>query len=133
MFNQVTLDRVSQTFRVLDTDAAVSGSVGLNLYDVALVAGDAGDQIIQLLLSIWGQDSLGAVKSNINFIDLLVLIDAAHLSVELIDMSGSALRRRICALGLSAGGSGRLVCSVSGRLSLDRKSTRLNSSHLGIS
>ncbi len=48
----------------------------------------------------------------------MVLIKAVDGGVELIDVAGSALGQRVGLLGLSAGGSGRLVGGVRSRLRL---------------
>ena len=107
--NQVALDRFSQALGALDAGAAGLGRMRLHLQNVAVPAGDAGRQVVELLAGLSRQRRLSTAESDIGFRDLVVLVQAVHGSVQLVYMAGRTLRRSACLLGLCAGGGCCLV------------------------
>jgi len=88
--------------------------VGFYLKNVAMLAVDAGGQIVQLLLGICRKYRLSAAERYFRFCNLLVLVQAIDRAVQLVHMAGRTLGRRSGLLRLVVGSGCHLVGCVGG-------------------
>ena len=90
---EVALDCFRKAFRVLNANAASCGGVRFHFENVALVASDAGRQIVKLLFGSGGQCGYATAEGNLNRVDLTILVEAVDGCVQLVDVDVSTLGR----------------------------------------
>ena len=117
MFNdEVAIDRLGQTPRVLYASVAGLGGISLYFHDVPLAPGQIGGKVVELLAGRWPQNRLSAVKRDFHLGRLVVLIQAVYGRVQPVNMAGRALSRDIGILRLAAGVGSQLISRVSSGL-----------------